>query len=54
MLGWFVGNSVGFPGARMDVQATDFSAVEGASAAAAEDGELIAGFIDGAVTVNSF
>lgn len=53
MLNGFVGNGVGFTGARMDVQATAFVAVQGAGAAAAEDGNLITGFIDGAVAVDS-
>ena len=54
MLDGFVGNGVGFSGARMDVQAAAFIAVQWAGAAAAEDGNLIAGFVDGAVAVDSF
>ena len=54
MLDGFVGNGVGFSGARMDVQAAAFVVVQGAGTAAAKDGDLIAGFIDGPVAVDSF
>jgi hypothetical protein len=50
----FVGDGVGFSGARMHVQAAAFLAVEWAGAAAAEDGNLITGFVHGAVAVDSF
>ena len=50
----FVGNGVGFSGAGVDVQAAAFIAVQGARTAAAEDGDLIAGFVDGAVAVDPF
>ncbi len=54
MLDRFVGNGVGLPGARMAAQSADFVVVEGARTAAAENGNLIARFVDGTVAVNSF
>src|SRR5258708_26484468 len=38
----------------MDVQAAHFSAIERAGAATAENGELVAGLVDGAVAVDTF
>src|ERR1700674_600931 len=38
----------------MHIQAAAFLAVQRAGAAAAEDGNLIAGFVDGAIAVDSF
>ena len=38
----------------MLIEALHFSAIEGTGAAAAEDGELVAGFVDGAVAVDAF
>jgi hypothetical protein len=37
----------------MDVQGAHFGAIQRTSAAAAEDGELVAGLVDGAVAVNT-
>ena len=53
MLGWVIGDGVRFSGARMDVQAAAFIAVEWTGAAPAEDRNLIARFVDGAVAVDS-
>jgi len=36
------------------VEALHFSAIERAGAASAEDGELVAGFIDGTITIDAF
>jgi hypothetical protein len=38
----------------MNVQRAHFGGVERAGAAAAEDGKLIAGFIDGAIAIDAF
>ena len=38
----------------MDVQCAHFGGVERAGAAAAEDGKLIAGFVDGAIAIYAF
>jgi len=36
------------------VEALGLGAVQGTGAAAAEDGKMVAGLVDGAVTVNAF
>jgi hypothetical protein len=49
---WIVGDCVGF--AVTQIEAGGFVASERARAAAAEDGHLIAAFVDGAIAVDSF
>ena len=46
-----VGNIEGFPVAKIEVRG--FVAIERASAATAEDGDLISAFVDGAIAVDS-
>jgi hypothetical protein len=48
----FVGDGVEV--AVAEVEALRFGVIEGASTAAAKDGELVAGFIDSAVAINAF
>ena len=48
----FVGDGVEV--AVAEVEALRFGVIEGASTAAAKDGELVAGFIDGPVAINAF
>jgi hypothetical protein len=40
-------------GIRVNVEAAHFSGIERPRAAAAEDSELVAGLVDGAVTINT-
>jgi hypothetical protein len=54
MLIGFVRDSVRFSAARMDIESAAFLAVQRAGAASTEDGNLIAGFVDGPVAVDSF
>ncbi len=54
MLSGFVRDSVRFSAARMDVESAAFLAVQGAGAATAKNGNLIAGFVDGAIAIESF
>jgi hypothetical protein len=51
-----VGDGVepGAAGVRTEVETVGFGTIERAGAAAAEDGELVAGFVDGAVAVDAF
>lgn len=50
--GWGVGDGVELAGA--EVHAFEFGGVEGAGATAAEDSELVAALVDGAVAVDAF
>src|SRR5271168_64260 len=54
MLGRLIGDGIRLVGAGVDVELANFVAVERTGAAAAEDGELIAGLVDGAVAVDAF
>ena len=53
--GSFVGDGVGRDAIRcgVEVEAAGLGGVERASAAAAEDGELVAGFVDGAIAIDA-
>src|SRR5262249_40815972 len=52
----FVGDGVGGGAVRccVDVEAAGLGGVEGTGAAAAEDGQLVSGFVDGAIAINAF
>ena len=54
MLTRFVRDSVRFSAARMDIQSAAFLAVQRPGAATAKNGNLIAGFVDGAIAIESF
>jgi hypothetical protein len=47
-------DDVGFARARVNVERAHFRAVERAGAAPAKDGELVSGFIHGAVAIDAF
>ena len=54
MLIGFVRDSVRFSAARMDVESAAFLTIQRAGSASPEDGNLIAGFVDGAIAIESF
>src|SRR5450631_298314 len=49
-----VGYCVRAAGSAVDVEGADLGVVERAGATTAKDGELVAGFVDGAITVDAF
>src|SRR5215468_10651693 len=53
LLRLFVGNRVWLVCVPMKIQSAHFRCIERACTAAAEDGELIAGFVDGTIAVDS-